>query len=161
MKQKAEGGLFKRIYFGIAIGERFLGNFLLLLIRIYWGGMLVITGLGKLMNIHGVADYFASLDLPSPLFTAYVIAFIELLGGASLFLGLFSRLFSILLVTILIGAYVTAYPEAISSFFIKPSLFIIKDPFHFLYATLIVLCFGPGFISFDYWLEKKTYGMPL
>lgn len=160
MAQKNEGML-KRTYFGLVKGERFLGNFLLLLIRIYWGGMLVITGIGKLMNIHGVADYFASLDLPSPLFTAYAVAFIELLGGASIFLGLFSRLFSILLACVLIGAYVTAYPEAIASFFIKPSLFIMKDPFHFLYATLVVLCFGPGFISFDYWLEKKAYGTAL
>jgi len=161
MDDKVDGGWLKRLYYGIVQGENFLGHFLLLVIRLYWGGLLIITGIGKLMNIHGVADFFASLDLPAPLFMAFFVAIVELIGGVSLFIGLFSRLFTILLVLVFFGAYSTAHQEALISFFTNPSLFIMQDPFLYLYASLIVLCFGPGFISIDYWVEKKSYGKAL
>jgi hypothetical protein len=31
----------------------------------------------------------------------------------------------------------------------------------YLYTALVVLCFGPGLFSIDYWWEKHTYGKPL
>ncbi|MCC5832587.1 MAG: DoxX family protein [Chlamydiales bacterium] len=161
MDGKVEGGWLKHLYYGIVQGENFLGNFLLLIVRLYWGTLLVLAGLGKLVNAGGVADFFASLNIPAPLFMAYFIGLIELLGGASLFLGLFSRLFSILLVCVFIGAYATAHQEALINFFAAPNLFINEAPFLFLYASLIVLCFGPGFVSIDYWIEKKAYGNAL
>lgn len=161
MDENVEGGWFKRFYYGMVKGERFLGHFLLLIIRLYWGGLLVLTGLGKLMNASGVADFFASLGLPAPLVMAYIIGICEILGGASLFIGLFTRFFSILLIIVFFGAYATAHQEALINFFSNPSLFITQDPFLYLYAALIVLCFGPGFISIDYWIEKKAYGKPL
>lgn len=161
MDGKIEGGWLKHLYYGIVQGENFLGHFLLLIIRLYWGGLLIMTGLGKLMNASGVADFFASLNLPAPLFMAYFIGICELIGGASLFLGFFSRIFSILLICVFIGAYSTAHQEALINFFSNPSLFIKQDPFLYLYASLIVLCFGPGFVSIDYWIEKKAYGKAL
>lgn len=161
MNGKIEGGWLKHLYYGIVQGENFLGHFLLLIIRLYWGGLLIMTGLGKLMNASGVADFFASLNLPAPLFMAYFIGICELIGGASLFLGFFSRIFSILLVCVFIGAYATAHQEGLINFFSNPSLFIKQDPFLYLYASLIVLCFGPGFVSIDYWIEKKAYGKAL
>ncbi len=161
MDERIEGGWLKRLYYGIVKGENFLGNFLLLLIRLYWGGLLVITGVGKLMNVHGVADFFASLDLPVPLFMAYFVGIVEIVGGASLFIGLFSRIFSIVLVILFFSAYATAHSQALISFFANPQLFIMQDPFLYLYASLVVLCFGPGFVSIDYWLEKKSYGRAL
>lgn len=156
-----KSGWLKNSYWGLVQGENFLGHFLLLVIRLYWGGLMVATGLGKWMNIYGVADFFASLNLPFPLLTAYVVASIEFLGGLCLFIGLFSRVFSILLAIVFMGAYMTAHQEALINFFVNPSLFIMQDPFHYLAASLIILCFGPGFISIDYWLEKRIYGEAL
>ncbi len=161
MDQTAHDGWLKRFYHGITRGERGIGHFLLLVIRLYWGGLLVMTGFGKLMNIEGVADFFASIHLPAPLFTAYFVGVFELLGGASLFLGLFSRLFSIALVILFFVAYATAHQAALINFFVSPSLFIMEEPFLYLYASLLVLCFGPGFFSIDYWWEKKVYGKAL
>lgn len=158
---KLEGGWLKRLYYGLIKTEGFLGNFLLLAIRLYWGGSLVFTGLGKLMNAERVGDYFASLGVPAAYFFAYLIGLTEMIGGASLFIGLFSRLMSVFLVCLLFGAYGFAFPEALSHVFSQPSAFISKDPFLFLFASLIIFCFGPGFISFDYWIEKKTYGKAL
>jgi len=159
--QKRKQGWFKRLYWGLVKGENFLGHFLLLIIRLYWGGLLVMTGIGKWTNIYEVADFFASLDISSPLFIAYLVGTVEFLGGISLFIGLFSRIFTIPLTAIFIIAYATAHQEAVINFFVTPSLFIDQDPFLFLYGSLVVLCFGPGFISVDYWLEKKAYGKGL
>lgn len=153
-----KSGWFWKFYYGVVQGENFLGNFLLLIIRVYWGGMLAITGVGKLMNIDGVADFFASVNIPAPLFMAYFVGIIELLGGISLFVGLFSRLYSIVLVVLFFVAYATAHSEALINFFINPSLFIEEAPFLYLYASLVVACFGPGFISIDHWLENRAFG---
>lgn len=161
MDQASKRSWLKSIYYGIVQGENLLGNLLLLVIRLYWGGMLVITGIGKLMNIYAVADFFASLNIPFPIFSAYLTGILEIIGGISLFIGLFSRIFSILLVILFFVAYSTAHQEALINFFSNPSLFITQDPFLYLYASFIVLCFGPGFISADYWIEKKAFGRAL
>ncbi len=152
------GNGFKKAYLGLVRGENFLGSFLLLLIRVYWGGMLVITGLAKWMNASGVAEFFADLGIPAPLFMVYLVGAIELVGGLSLFLGLFARITTIPLIVIFIVAYVTAHPEALVQFLAAPSVFIEASPFLYLYASLIVFCFGSGFISLDYWIEKRAYG---
>jgi len=161
MENRIEGGWLKHVYYGIVKGEKFLGHFLLLTIRVYWGALLVITGVGKLMNLYDMADFFASLNLPAPLLMVSLVAVIEIVGGISLFIGLFSRLSSILLVLLMFAAYFTAHQEALISFFSNPTLFITQDPFLYLYAAFLVLCFGPGFISIDYWLEKQAYGKAL
>lgn len=161
MNSKSDGGWLKQAYFGLVQGENFIGNFLLLAIRLYWGGLLVMTGLGKWMHVHGVADFFASLNIPAPLFMAYFVGAIELLGGISLFIGLFSRVFSVLLAIVFMVAYATAHQEGLINFFVKPEVFIEQSPFLFLYAAMIVLCFGPGFVSVDHWLEKRAYGRSL
>ncbi|MCH9626457.1 MAG: hypothetical protein S4CHLAM2_00790 [Chlamydiales bacterium] len=161
MEELTKDGWLKRFYHAVTRAERGIGHFLLLIIRLYWGGLLVMTGVGKLMNIEGVADFFASLNLPAPLFTAYFVGIFELIGGASLFLGLFSRLFSIALVILFFVAYGTAHQEALINFFVNPSLFIMQEPFLYLYASLLVLGFGPGFFSIDYWWERKVYGHSL
>lgn len=159
--QKTKQGWLKRLYWGLVKGENFLGHFLLLIIRLYWGGLLIMTGIGKWTNIYEVADFFASVDIAFPLFTAYLIGVVEFLGGISLFIGLFARIFTILLTAVFIVAYTTAHQEALINFFVAPSLFIEQDPFLFLYGSLVILCFGAGFISVDYWLEKKAYGKGL
>lgn len=154
-------GWLKKSYRGLVKTERFIGHFLLLIIRLYWGGQLVLTGLGKWLNIHDVALYFKSLGIPAPLFSASFIATLELIGGMLLFFGLFSRLITILLSALFITAYATAHKAIFAHFFSHPSLFTTQEPFLFLYASLVVLCFGPGLFSFDYWIEKRSFGSSL
>jgi len=154
-------GVLKKGYWGFVQGENFLGHFLLLIIRLYWGGLLVISGMGKWMHVHGVADYMSSLHLPFPLATAYLVGAVEFFGGISLFIGLFSRVFAFLLAVLLFTAYATAHKEAFTNIWTSPTAFIAQAPFLYLYASLVVLCFGPGMFSVDYWLEKRTYGASL
>lgn len=161
MNAKADNGWLKKGYWGFAVGANFLGHFLLLIIRLYWGALLVLSGLGKYMHIQGVADFFAKADIPYPLFMAYLAGAIEFFGGLFLILGLFSRWFAFLLSILLIVALLTAHHEATAQIFTKPSLLTKEEPFLFLYTSLVVFCFGPGLFSVDYWLEKRAYGKAL
>ncbi len=136
----------------------FVGHFLLLAVRLYWGVLLVKMGAGKWMNAPEMAEFFAELNIPYPYFTVLFVGLFEILGGAALFLGLFARVFSIPLMIIFVVAYLTAHHTALTTFFVDPTLFISEQPFLFLYATLLVFCFGPGVISIDYLIERKAYG---
>ena len=121
----------------------------LLAIRLYWGWQLMQSGWGKLHNIAGVTEFFTSLGLPAPHFTAIAISNLELFGGALLALGLGSRLISLVLSVNMIVAYITADREALMSVFSDPGKFYNADPFTFLMASLLVFIFGAGALSVD------------
>lgn len=154
-------GFWKKFYWMIVKSENFISHIFLLIIRLYWGAMMAMTGFGKLANIHGVESYFTELGISSPLATAYAVGIIELVGGLSFILGFMSRIFAIPLAVIFIMAYIFGEPTALSQIFIKPSVFISQEPFLYLYAALVVLSFGPGVFSIDYWLEKRSFGQKL
>jgi putative oxidoreductase len=121
----------------------------LLFVRLYWGWQLVESGWGKLHNLDKVTEFFTSLGLPMPGPTAVFISSLEFFGGILLALGLFSRLISLMLSVNLITAYITADREALSSIFSDPDKFMAAAPFMFLFASLLILIFGPGKIAAD------------
>lgn len=123
--------------------------FLLLFVRVYWGWQFVQTGLGKLGGIPHVTGYFAQLGIPLPHAAAYFIAWLELVGGALLILGLGSRLIAFPLFIDMLVAYIVGDRGALLSFFSNPGNFYAADPYTFLFASLMVLIFGPGLISVD------------
>jgi len=79
----------------------------------------------------------------------------ECFGGLLLLIGLGSRLVSIPLAFTMIVAYGTAHRDVLMNIFKKPDDFLSAAPFPFLFATLIVLTFGPGGFSVDRWLQKR------
>jgi putative oxidoreductase len=121
----------------------------LLFVRLYWGWQLVESGWGKLHNLGKVTEFFTSLGLPMPGVTAVFISSLEFFGGILLALGLFSRLISLMLTVNLITAYITADREALFSIFSDPDKFMAAAPFTFLFASLLILIFGPGKIAVD------------
>ena len=128
----------------------------LLAIRLYWGWQLMQSGWGKLHNIAGVTDFFSSLGLPAPHFTAIAISNLELFGGALLALGLGSRLIGLVLSVNMMMAYITADREALLSLFSDPGKFYNADPFTFLLASLLVFIFGAGSFSADHVVQSKA-----
>ena len=150
-----ERGFWDRGYGGLIRIGTFCGHLLLLIIRLYWGGSLAMTGVGKLMNLEKVTAYFATLHLPMPAAVAIFVAVVELLGGISLFLGLFSRVMSFFLIILFWVAYITAHTESLLNLFNNPNGFFMQDPFLYLYTATLIFCFGAGFVSFDHWLERK------
>jgi putative oxidoreductase len=127
----------------------------LLAVRLYWGWQLMQSGWGKLHNIAVVTEFFTSLGLPAPHFTAIAISSLELFGGALLALGLGSRVISLVLSVNMVMAYITADREALMSVFSDPGKFYNADPFTFLMASLLVFIFGAGSVSADYLIQRK------
>jgi putative oxidoreductase len=126
----------------------------LLFVRLYWGWQLVESGWGKLHNLDKVTEYFTSLGLPMPGPTAGFISSLEFFGGILLAVGLFSRVISLMLTVNLITAYITADREALRSIFSDPDKFAAAAEFTFLFASLVILLFGPGKIAVDTLLRR-------
>lgn len=126
----------------------------LLLVRLYWGWQISQNGWGKLHNLSHVTEYFASLGLPVPGFTATFVSTFEFLAGILLILGLFSRIAALGLVMDMFMAYLAADRDSLLAFISNPGKFYTADPYTFLFAGLLVLIFGPGKLSLDTLLER-------
>ena len=128
----------------------------LLVVRLYWGWEFFQTGKGKLMNLDKTAAFFTELHLPMPKLNAIVAGSTECFGGLLLLVGLGSRLVSLPLMFTMIIAYVTADNEALHAIFSDPDKFTGATPFLFLLAVVIIFLFGPGKLSLDALLFRKT-----
>jgi len=121
----------------------------LLAVRLYWGWQFWQSGWGKLMDIPKVTGYFTSLGVPFPGLNAHFIALLEAGGGILLALGLFSRIIALPLAIDMVVAYVMADREALGAIFSDPDKFYAAAPYTFLFASLLILFFGPGKLSLD------------
>src|SRR5260370_32327878 len=127
----------------------------LLLVRLSWGWQFAQTGWGKLHNLPQIATFFTSLNLPFPAFTAGFVAWVELIGGILLILGLLSRFTGLVLAFNMFVAYWTADRDALKQIFSDPGKFYIADPYTFLFASLMILIFGAVLISLDRLIAKR------
>jgi putative oxidoreductase len=134
----------------------YLQSPLLLAIRLYWGWQFFLAGKGKLMDIAPVIEFFGSLNIPFPTVNAYLAGCTECFGGLLLLVGLASRLTAIPLCFTMIVAYITADIDKVKAIFSNPDDFVTAAPFLFLFASLIILAFGPGVFSLDYLIKKKV-----
>lgn len=141
-------------YKGLVCIGSFLAPLLLLTLRVFFGVLFVLAGLGKLVDAAPTAEYFAGLGIPMSLLLAYIVGLFELVCGALLAIGFASRLVAIPLIVIMIVAYITSSKSAIDGFMMDPTLILVEKPFGFLLTSLLVFCFGPGMISLDYLLER-------
>lgn len=127
-----------------------------LLVRLSFGYFWLETGWAKLQNLDGFTQRFIGWDIPFPAFSAGLSAWTELIGGALLMLGLFTRL--------------TCIPMAINMI-VAIAFVVIKnvsgiDEFVELDETLYTLVFvwlmlaGPGKVSLDYFLARR-FGLPV
>jgi putative oxidoreductase len=147
--------LIEKLYGLLISGGNALQPVFLLLVRLYWGCQFVLTGWGKVHNLAKVTDFFTSLGIPAPALNAAFISGLELVGGVLLIIGLASRPIAFMMVCNMLVAYATADREALMSIFSDPGKFYGATPFTFLFASLIVLIFGPGRFSADAILAPK------
>jgi putative oxidoreductase len=125
----------------------------LLAVRAFWGWQFCQGGWGKLHNLAHVTEYFASLGIPLPGVNATFIACLETFGGALLIVGLMSRPIAFLMTCNMLVAFLTADREALFSIFTNPEKLYAADPYTFLFASLVILIFGPGRFSIDWLLS--------
>ncbi|MSU50347.1 MAG: DoxX family protein [Opitutus sp.] len=129
---------------------------LLLLLRVWWGWSFFLTGKGKLMNLEKTTAFFAGLDLPLPKLNAIAAGSVECAGGLLLLLGFGSRAACVPLIFTMAVAYGTAHKEELGAILSDPDKFTGAAPFLFLLTSLIVFAFGPGKLSLDVLLFKKS-----
>jgi putative oxidoreductase len=127
---------------------------LLLAVRLYWGWQFAQTGWGKLQHLPKVANFFASLGIPAPAFSAVAVSWLEFVGGIGLALGLGSRFWGLLLASDMFVAYLTAGRQNLLSIFSDPGKFYADDAYTFLFASVLILIFGPGNFAVDVVLKR-------
>jgi putative oxidoreductase len=147
----------ERAYHTLIFLAGFLQSPLLLICRLYWGGLFVIAGWQKLGDISHFSQLLDNYHIAFPCFTAYLVSLTELIGGLCLFLGLGARLAAIPLIITMTTAYFTVHIASIHVLFQKPSVFVAESPFNFLLTSLLVLAFGPGRFSIDFLLERAFF----
>ena len=145
----------RTVYNRFQRGAASLQSGFLLLVRLYWGWQFAQSGWGRLHHLDNATSFFASLGLPAPHLTVICISLLELVGGILLILGLGSRVIGLLLAGDMIGAYALSDREALTSILTDPGKFYGADPYTFLFASLLIMIFGPGKYSIDYWLWKR------
>jgi putative oxidoreductase len=144
-----------RLYRRITSSLSPLQSVMLLAVRLYWGFQFAQTGWGKLHNLVKITGFFASLNIPFPSFTGPFVSTLEFVGGVLLMLGLFTRPVALLLTCNMFVAYWTADREALSAIFSDPGKFYAADPYTFLFASLMILVFGAGFLAVDTPIAKR------
>lgn len=77
----------------------------LVIIRIALGSVFIVHGWAKVADLAGTAGFFTSIGLPA--YLAYVVAFIELIGGIMIVLGVYARIAAILVAAVMVGAIVS------------------------------------------------------
>ncbi len=116
---------------------------LLLAIRLIWGIMFILTGAGKLGNISQVIEFFNSLQIPNPVFFAWLVALTELIGGALIVLGLWTRVAAIPLIAIMVVAYATDSRETVLNIFHRFSSFYESSTVLFFACHANYFCVWP------------------
>lgn len=136
-----------------------LQSLLLLIFRLNWGWQFFVSGKGKLTGHADIVDFFSSLGLPFPDFTAWFVAAVECVGGLLLMAGLGSRVVGLMLTINMTVAYLSVPDERekVLNIFKDQDPFLQADPFFFLLTALLVFVFGSGFVSVDYLLKRFVF----
>lgn len=132
-----------------SIGE-YVSNWLLLIVRLFWGIQFARAGWSKLQDLESTTAFFAKLGIPYPELHAPLVAYIEFIGGILLAVGLLSRIASIPLSITMIVALIVAHGASLGDL----TAIVKEAPFNFLVASLMVLSFGAGKYSLDYLFGK-------
>src|SRR5437868_1149600 len=126
----------------------------LLAVRLYWGWQFAQTGWGKLQHLPKVANFFATLGIPAPAFSAVAISWLEFIGGIGRALGLGSRFWGLLLAGDMFVTYLTAGRQNLLAIFSDPGKFYGDDAYTFFFASVLILIFGPGEFALDVLLKR-------
>jgi putative oxidoreductase len=145
-----------RMYDGFVKVVSSLQSPFLLVVRVYWGWQISQNGWAKLHNLPKVTEFFASLGLPAPGFTATFVSTFEVVCGILLALGLLSRIAALGLTIDMFMAFWTADREALFAVISNPGKFQNADPFIFFFVALLILIFGPGKIAVDHLVDRAV-----
>lgn len=130
---------------------------LLLFIRLYIGYQCIISGWNHLHNFDQMVKNFQGWRIPLPHVSVAVSASTELIGGALLLIGLASRFASLVLtgnffvamLSVELANYAFSYKQLWAKILEDQSPILGDTAFPFFVAAVLILVFGPGFLSVD------------
>lgn len=126
-------------------------SFALLFLRLVLAYTFWEAGTRKFEDIPSIAGWFENLNIPAPMLNAYLATYTEIIGAILLLLGLGTRLISIPLIITMLVAIKTVHWE--NGFASGDNGYEI--PLYFILMLIVVLTFGAGKISADYFIKKK------
>jgi putative oxidoreductase len=121
-----------------------------LLVRLFVGYFFFVTGRAKVQDLGAMAERFAGWGIPAPALSAALSGYTELIGGALVVLGLFTRLACVPLAVNMVVAIATVNIRRVSEL---DEFFELAEPLYAL-AFLWLLFAGPGRISLDALLRR-------
>jgi putative oxidoreductase len=118
----------------------------LTILRIVIGAVFMMHGYQKwfVMGIPGVTGFFTSVGAPVPAVSAYVVATVELVGGALLILGAFTRLVAIPLIIDMAMAIILVHAK--NGFFLPTGVEFVGT---LMTGALVLAIAGGGTASVD------------
>lgn len=121
-----------------------------LVVRVVFGYFWFETGLAKVQNLDGFANRFVEWGIPFPHFNAALSAWTELIGGALIFLGLFTRLTAVPMIINMIVAIALVVIKNVGSI----DDFVELDEVVYILIFFWLLMVGPGRYSLDHLLAR-------
>jgi putative oxidoreductase len=148
------------IQFALA-GSRELEPFAILLARVSLGLFFAISGANKMFvaaNAQTMYETLVKANAPFPHLMTYFVSGVEFVGGSFLIVGFLSSPVCVaLLVDMLVAILTTslsAMPKGLSPLNWLDDFLYLPEVLYVLFFLLLI-CFGPGKFSVDYWLAGK------
>jgi putative oxidoreductase len=138
---------------------RFLGRWEALgplVVRLVFGYFWLETGWAKVQNLDGFTERFMGWGIPFPHFSAALSAWTELVGGALILVGLFTRLTAIPMIINMIVAIALVVIKNVGSL----DDFVELDEVVYILIFFWLLMAGPGRFSLDALLWKREPARP-
>lgn len=126
-----------------------------LLGRFCVGLLFMSTGWGKVHSLDKVTHFFETLGIPAPALNAIVVGYSELVCGALLVFGLFTRVATLPLIVSMVVAILTAKLPDIHGLFDLVG----ADEFTYLCVLIMLALIGPGKLSLDELLVRRALGV--
>lgn len=142
--------MFKNLFGEISVLFSYPKHLFILAARLILAYGFAKPALMKLQDMTATAQWFASMSIPFPSFTAYLVSSIETVGIILLVLGLFTRFISILLSFVMIGAMV--FVHGTHGFSVSDNG--LEIPLYYMLFLFMFASFGGGKYSLDHILFK-------
>lgn len=83
-------------------------DFAILLLRVGVGVIFILAGWGKLTGIEGTQQFFGNIGIPLPVVMAWVVAFVEFVGGIMVLFGAYAKIpYLLLAITMAVALFTT------------------------------------------------------
>ena len=134
-----------------------LNEWSLTLLRIVLGVIFTYHGHMKLFvpgGFTGSVQFFASIGLPAPLYSALIVSFLEFFGGLLLLIGMLTRWVLALLIIEMLVAFFKVHLR--SGFFISQTAYGYEYLLLILASLVVLLAGGAGRLSLGKMFKNKN-----